>query len=430
MKITEIQGKFNTETIHDIIKRDIEAFDDKESVVKKILSDIRENKDSALFSYMERFDNIKLSPENVQVSCDEIEAALKEIDKDLMDTMKRAADNIRSFHEKINIEGFLDKSRPGIILGQRVTPLSRVGIYVPGGKAYYPSTVLMDAIPAKVAKVGEIIMITPPGRDGKIAPAIIAAAVISGVDRIFKISGAQGVGAMAYGTETVPRVDKIIGPGNIYVALAKKLVFGDVGIDSVAGPSEITVLCDKNANPRYAAADILSQTEHDEMAQGILVTDNKAFALRVLSEIEELSQALPRKDIIEKSLSDNGNIFVCSSMEECIDIVNIIAPEHLEIMVKEPFSILNDIKNAGAIFLGEYSGEPLGDYFAGPNHVLPTNGTARFFSPLSTEDFVKKSSIICYDRDAFNDAAFDIIKFAESEGLSAHANSVRVRYEQ
>ncbi len=429
MKITEISDKFDIQDIINIIKRDTEIQKDIESIVKNILSDVKENGDNALFSYMKKFDNINLTFENIQVSQEEIDTAIQNVDKKLMDIMKRAADNIRSFHEKINIDGFLDKSRPGIILGQQVTPLSRVGVYVPGGKAYYPSTVLMDTLPAKVANVGEIIMITPPNPKGEIAPAIIAAAVIAGVDKIYKISGAQGIAAMAYGTETIPRVDKIVGPGNIYVALAKKLVFGEVGIDSVAGPSEITVLCDKHANPKYAAADILSQAEHDEMAQGILVTDNMDFAKSVLSNINELTQNLPRKNIIEKSLTDNGNIFVCPSIDIGIDIVNIIAPEHLEIMVNEPFSILPKIKNAGAIFLGEYSSEPLGDYFAGPNHVLPTNGTARFFSPLSTNDFVKKSSIICYDREAFNNAAAYVIEFAENESLSAHANSIRVRIE-
>lgn len=413
-------------TVRKVIARDTGDFTKEEEIVKGILSDIRQKGDSALFSYMEKFDGAKLDHNSVKVTEDEIQKAVESVDSELLLAMKHSMENIRSYHEKELSGGFMDE-RDGIRLGQRVLPLERVGIYVPGGKAAYPSTVLMDAIPAIVAGVEHIIMATPPGKDGKVNPVILAAASIAGVKDIYKIGGAQAVGAMAYGTESIPKVDKIVGPGNIFVALAKRLVFGEVSIDSVAGPSEVTVLADAKANPRFVAADLMSQAEHDEMAQSILVTDSEDFANQVEAMINEMVPGLQRAPIMEKSFADNGRIFICPDMNLACQVVNEIAPEHLEIQTEDPERHMALIKNAGAIFLGAYSSEPLGDYFAGPDHVLPTNGTARFFSPLSTDSFIKKTSVIYYSKEKLLESADEIIRFADSEGLTAHANSIEVR---
>lgn len=423
--------KFDKETkkLTNAIKRDTGTFVSEEKIVSEILDDVKENGDKALFSYCERFDKFLANEGNIQVTKEEITLAVSRVDKELYETIKLSAENIRSYHSLLKREGFLNTDKPGITLGQKITPLNRVGIYVPGGKAAYPSTVLMDAIPAKVAGVNEIIMVTPPGTDGHIEDVILAAADIAGVDKIYKCGGAQAIGALAFGTETIPKVDKIVGPGNIFVAIAKRLVYGEVGIDSVAGPSEITVLADEYANPRFIAADLLSQAEHDEMAQAILVTVSEELCDKVEAELIGFLKALPRRDIMEKSLINHGLFVVCKNMNDAVLAVNTIAPEHLEIQTTDPMSYLDRIKNAGAIFLGEYSSEPLGDYFAGPDHVLPTNGTARFFSPLSTEDFIKRSSVISYDKSAFMKAADHVIRFADSEGLKAHANSIIVRKE-
>ena len=394
-----------------------------------ILADIKENGDKALFDYTKKFDKADINESNVIVTQAEIEKAYTQVEAGLIDVIKKAIVNIRSYHEKQKQYSWFDSKSDGTILGQKITPLARVGVYVPGGKAAYPSSVLMNVIPAKVAGVEQIIMCTPPDKEGNVYPTTLVAAHEAGVDVIYKAGGAQAVAAMAYGTKSIPKVDKIVGPGNIYVALAKKAVFGYVSIDSVAGPSEIMVIADESANPRFVAADLLSQAEHDEMASAILVTTSEDIACKVSNEVDNFVKQLSRKEIIQQSLDNYGYILVADSMEEAVEVANDIASEHLEIVTQNPFDIMTKIKNAGAIFLGDYSSEPLGDYFAGPNHVLPTNGTAKFFSPLSVDDFIKKSSIISYSKNALEAVHTDIETFANAEYLTAHANSIHVRFE-
>lgn len=426
--------KLTKDTMKDIqdsmLKRSPNNFKEQDGTVNEILSNIRENGDKALFDYTLRFDKAEINAENIKVTKEEIEAAYKEVDPDLIRVIRRAMGNITAYHELQKQNSWIDAKPDGTILGQKITPLQRVGVYVPGGKAAYPSSVLMNVVPAKVAGVDEIIMCTPPGADGKVYATTLVTANEAGVDTIYKVGGAQAIGAMAFGTESVPVVDKIVGPGNIFVALAKKAVFGYTGIDSVAGPSEVLVLADETANPRYVAADLLSQAEHDQMASAILVTTSRELAEKVSEEIDGFVKVLERREIIQASLDNYGYILVAEDMEEAIDTVNAIASEHLEIVTKDPFEVMTKVRNAGAIFLGESSSEPLGDYFAGPNHVLPTNGTARFFSPLGVDTFIKKSSIISYSRSALEAVHEDIEKFATAEGLTAHANSIRVRFEE
>lgn len=429
MRILKLTSESKKNILENLLKRSPNSYGEYESAVNDILSKIKTEGDKALFQYTKDFDKADINSSNVVVTQEEIDEAYNLVDKDLLNVIRKALVNIRSFHEKQKQYSWFDSKSDGTMLGQKVTALSRVGVYVPGGKAAYPSSVLMNVIPAKVAGVEEIIMCTPPGKDGKVYPTTLVAAKEAGVDVIYKVGGAQAVGAMAYGTESIPKVDKIVGPGNIYVALAKKAVFGYVSIDSVAGPSEIMVLADETANPRFVAADLLSQAEHDEMASAILVTTSEELAGQVSKEVDGFVAVLSRKDIIQKSLDTYGYILVASSMEEAIDVVNEIASEHLEIVTKNPFDTMTRVKNAGAIFLGEYSSEPLGDYFAGPNHVLPTNGTAKFFSPLSVDDFIKKSSIISYSKEALDSIHNDIENFANAEHLTAHANSIHVRFE-
>ena len=395
--------------------------------VLDIIEQVRTRKDDALLEYTEKFDHVKL--DSLIMSEEEIEAVMSKVDASLIADLKEAAENIACYHEKQLQEGYEIQKEDGVYLGQRVIPLERVGVYVPGGRAAYPSTVLMNVIPAKIAGVKEIVMVTPPSADGSVDPVIAAAAHIAGVTRICKVGGAQAIAALAYGTESIPKVDKIVGPGNIYVALAKKAVYGNVSIDSIAGPSEILVLADETANPRFVAADLLSQAEHDELASAILITTSQELAEKVSEEVDGFLKVLSRSDIISKSLDNFGYILVTDSHQEAIDTVDAIAPEHLEIVTKNPFEDMMKVHNAGAIFLGENSSEPLGDYFAGPNHILPTNGTAKFFSPLSVDDFVKKSSIIYYSREALSEIHEDIESFAKSESLTAHANSIAVRFE-
>lgn len=397
--------------------------------VSKIVNDVRKNKDKALFAYEKEFDKVEFTSDTIEMKREDLLKKASEVPKELYCAMEKAAENIRSFHKKQLRSSFIDTERPGKITGQRIRPLARAGIYVPGGTAAYPSSVLMNCIPAKVAGVSEIIMVTPP-RDGGLIPAVAAAAVIAGVDRVFMCGGAQAVAALAYGTETIPRVDIIAGPGNVYVATAKRLVYGSVNIDMIAGPSEVLVVADEKANPRFIAADLLSQAEHDALASSILVTNSKSLAEMVSVELEKQLAMLERKSIAEKSVSTFGAAIVCDSLDDALAIANSIAPEHLELAVENPMSYLGRVQNAGSVFLGEYSPEPLGDYFAGPNHVLPTNGTARFSSPLSVDDFVKKSGFVYYDRDSLKEYADDIICFAEAEGLTAHANSIRVRFDK
>ena len=385
--------------------------------------------DEALFKYTLKFDGFALNTDNIKVTEEEFKEAFDLVDDELIDVIRQSADNVRSFHEKQLRNTWIETKDDGSILGQRITPIACSGVYVPGGKAAYPSSVLMNIIPAKVAGVSRIIMTTPPGKDGKVTPGTLVAARIAGADEVYKVGGAQAIAAMAFGTESIPRVDKITGPGNIFVALAKKACFGHVSIDSVAGPSEILVLADETANPRFVAADLLSQAEHDEMASAILITTSEALADKVKEEIDAFTLKLERKEIIEKSLDNYGYILVAKDMDDAIDAANEIASEHLEILTKDPFAVMTRIKNAGAIFLGEYSSEPLGDYFAGPNHILPTNGTARFFSPLGVDDFIKKTSIISYSRDGLLKVHDKIECFAKYEGLTAHANSIAVRFE-
>ncbi|MDD6331995.1 MAG: histidinol dehydrogenase, partial [Clostridium sp.] len=398
--------------------------------VQAIVDDVAKNGDKAVFAYTEKFDHAHITAETVQVTQEEIDAAYAEVQPELLAVIRKALANIREYHEKQKQYSWFDSKPNGTILGQKVTALSRVGVYVPGGKAVYPSSVLMNIVPAKVAGVGSIVMTTPCNAEGKVCATTLVAACEAGVDKIYKVGGAQAIAALAYGTETIPSVDKIVGPGNIFVALAKKAVNGFVGIDSIAGPSEILVLADETANPRYVAADLLSQAEHDELASAILVTTSEALADQVSEQIDGFVKELSRKDIISKSLENFGYMLVADSMEDALDAVNQIASEHLEIVTKNPFEVMTKVQNAGAIFMGEYSSEPLGDYFAGPNHVLPTNGTAKFFSPLSVDDFIKKSSIIYYSREALEPIHNDIIAFAEAEQLTAHANSIKVRFEK
>ncbi|HHZ02124.1 MAG TPA: histidinol dehydrogenase [Tissierellia bacterium] len=413
----------------EIRDRYIQDYDSVYSKVDEILKDVRENKDKAVKKYTKEFDGVEI--ENIEVTDEEIEEAFETIDRELLDTIKRAKENITNYHEKQRRTGFQFKPEgKDILLGQIINPIEKVGIYVPGGKASYPSTVLMNGIPAKIAGVNEIIMITPPMEDGKIKNSILVAAKLAGVDRIFKIGGAQGIAALAYGTETVPRVYKITGPGNIYVAAAKKRVSGIVGIDMVAGPSEILIIADKKANPSYIAADLISQAEHDEMAASILITDSRPLANEVIKELNRQVKKLSRSNIAEKSLNNYGAIILAENIEHCIELANEIAPEHLELLTEKAFNIYKKIKNAGAIFLGEYTPEPVGDYFAGPNHTLPTSSTAKFSSALSVDDFIKKTSLIYYSREALLESADDIVRFAENEGLTGHGNAIKIRREQ
>lgn len=429
MKVVNINEDSIKDLLKSLLKRSPINYREQEEAVNNILTNVKDNRDLALFEYTEKFDKVKLTAETIKVTDEEIEEAYAETDDELIRVIRLAMKNIEEYHEMQKEESWFDSKPDGTILGQKITPLSRVGVYVPGGKAAYPSSVLMNVIPAKVAGVDEIIMCTPPGRDGKVYPTTLVSAKEAGVDTIYKVGGAQAIGALAYGTESIPQVDKIVGPGNIFVALAKKAVFGYTGIDSVAGPSEILVLADETANPRYVAADLLSQAEHDQLASAILVTTSLEVAEKVQSEIEGFVKNLERKDIIQASLDNYGYILIAEDMDTAIDAVNAIASEHLEIVTKDPFGTMTKVRNAGAIFLGESSSEPLGDYFAGPNHVLPTNGTARFFSPLGVDTFVKKSSIISYSRDALRKIHKDIETFANAEGLTAHANSIKVRFE-
>ena len=429
MRILKLDEASKKNILNDLLKRSPNNYDEYADTVAAIVNDVRANGDKAVFDYTYKFDKTVLTKENILVTKKEIEEAYSQVEPSLVEIIKKAAENIRVFHEKQRQYSWFDSKPDGTILGQKVSALARVGVYVPGGKAAYPSSVLMNIIPAKVAGVEEIIMVTPPSKEGKVNPGTLVAADIAGIDKIYKVGGAQAVAALAFGTETIPKVDKIVGPGNIFVALAKKQVFGFVSIDSIAGPSEILVLADETANPRYVAADLLSQAEHDELASAILVTTDMELARKVSEEVDGFVEKLSRKEILEKSLENFGYILVVDTMQEAIDVANDIASEHLEIVTKNPFDTMTRIKNAGAIFLGEYSSEPLGDYFAGPNHVLPTNGTAKFFSPLSVDDFIKKSSIISYSREALFDIHKDIIQFAESERLTAHANSIKVRFE-
>ena len=429
MRIIELTEEARTNILENLLKRSPNSYGEFEGRVNEIIENVREKRDAAIFDYTKRFDGADINAENILVTEVEIKEAYEKVDEKLLEVIRKALVNIRKYHEKQRQYSWFDSEESGIILGQKVTALEKVGVYVPGGKAVYPSSVLMNIVPARVAGVKKIVMTTPPGKDGKVNPATLVAAKEAGVDAIYKVGGAQAIAALAFGTESVPKVDKIVGPGNIYVALAKKAVFGFVSIDSIAGPSEIMVLADETANPRFVAADLLSQAEHDEMASAILVTTSRDLAEQVSKEVEGFVAQLSRKEIIQKSLDNYGYILVAESMDEAIATVNEIASEHLELVTKNPFETMTKIRNAGAIFVGEYSSEPLGDYFAGPNHVLPTNGTAKFFSPLRVDDFIKKSSIISYSREALEPIYKDIVQFAECEQLTAHANSIRVRFE-
>lgn len=412
-----------------LLKRSPNHYGEYEAVVAEIIANVRDKGDEAVFEYTKKFDKWDISAENIRVTEAEIEEAFDGTEKEFIEVMKRSATNISDFHKKQLRNSWIETKEDGSILGQRILPIAVSGVYVPGGKAAYPSSVLMNVIPAKVAGVGKIIMTTPAGADGKVNPGTLVAAKIAGVDEIYKVGGAQAIAAMAYGTESIPKVDKITGPGNIFVALAKKACFGFVSIDSIAGPSEILVLADETANPRYVAADLLSQAEHDELASAILITTSKKLAEEVEKQIEGFLQELSRAEIIRKSLDNYGYIIIAESMDDAVEAANAIASEHLEILTKDPYKVMTQIKNAGAIFLGEYSSEPLGDYYAGPNHILPTNGTAKFFSPLNVDDFMKKTSIISYSKEALEQAHQDIELFAKKEGLTAHANSIHVRFE-
>lgn len=415
--------------LENLLKRSPNSYGKFEASVAAILADVKEKGDEAVFDYTKRFDGADINAANIIVTKEEIDEAYSLVDKQLVEVIRKALVNIREYHAKQKQYSWFDSTPNGTILGQKVTPLNRVGVYVPGGKAAYPSSVLMNIIPAKVAGVSQIIMTTPPGKDGRVNPGTLVAANEAGVDVIYKVGGAQAIAAMAYGTDSIRKVDKIVGPGNIYVALAKKAVYGHVSIDSIAGPSEILVIADETANPRYVAADLLSQAEHDEMASAILITTSEELADKVSKEIDSFVAELSRSEIITKSLENYGYILIASDIDEAVETANEIASEHLEIVTRDPFTVMTKIRNAGAIFLGEYSSEPLGDYFAGPNHVLPTNGTAKFFSPLGVDDFIKKSSIISYSREALEPIHEDIIKFANAERLTAHANSIKVRFE-
>ena len=429
MRILELTEETKGNILENLLKRSPNSYGKFEASVQEIIETVRANRDAALFDYTARFDGATINKDNILVTEEEIKEAYDAVDPKLLEVIRKSLVNIRTYHEKQRQNSWFDSQDKGIILGQKVTALARVGVYVPGGKAVYPSSVLMNIVPAKVAGVDEIIMTTPPGKDGKVNPSTLVAAREAGADRIYKVGGAQAIAALAFGTESIPKVDKIVGPGNIYVALAKKAVFGYVSIDSIAGPSEILVLADETANPRYVAADLLSQAEHDEMASAILITTSRELAERVSEEAAKFTAQLSSKETIQKSLDNYGYILIADNMEEAIAAVNEIASEHMEIVTKNPFEVMTKVRNAGAIFIGEYSSEPLGDYFAGPNHVLPTNGTAKFFSALSVDDFIKKSSIISYSREALEEVYKDIAQFAACEQLTAHANSVKVRFE-
>ena len=429
MRIIKLNEQSRANILADLLKRDPNNYSAYEGTVQEIVDDVRARGDEALFEYTKKFDGAELSADNIRVTQAEIQEALSQVDPGLLAVMKKSMKNIREYHEKQKQYSWFDSKPNGTILGQKVTALSSVGVYVPGGKAAYPSSVLMNIIPAEVAGVEKIVMVTPPGKDGKVNPVTLIAAHLAGATEVYKVGGAQAIASLAFGTKSIPRVNKIVGPGNIFVALAKKAVYGHVSIDSIAGPSEILVLADETANPRYVAADLLSQAEHDELASAILVTTSMELAEKVSAEADAFVQNLSRKAILEKSLENYGSILVADSMEDAIETANAIASEHLEIVTKNPFEVMTKIQNAGAIFMGEYSSEPLGDYFAGPNHVLPTNGTAKFFSPLGVDDFIKKSSIIYYSREALEAVHTDIESFAEAEHLTAHANSIRVRFE-
>ena len=429
MRIIKLDESTKQNILDNLLKRSPNNYDEYTQTVNEILINVRENGDKAVFEYTKKFDGADIDASNVLVTTKELEEAYDEVDDKLIEVMRKSIANIRDFHEKQKAETWIDEKANGTKLGQKVTPLSKVGVYVPGGKAAYPSSVLMNVIPAKVAGVDEVIMVTPPGKDGKVNSNTLVAAHEAGVDKIYKVGGAQSVGALAYGTESIPKVDKIVGPGNIFVALAKKAVFGYVSIDSIAGPSEVLVIADDSANPKYVAADLLSQAEHDELASAILLTDSEKLANEVSEWVEKFANELERSEIIKKSLDNYGYILLTESIDEACDMANEIASEHLELLTKDPFETMDKIKNAGAIFLGEYSSEPLGDYFAGPNHVLPTNGTAKFFSPLGVYDFQKKSSIIYYNEESLCEIKDDIQDFAKAEGLTAHANSIKVRFD-
>ena len=429
MRIQRLTKDAKENLLEDLLKRSPNNYGQYEQGVQEILAHVKEEKDQAVFAYTKKFDQADITADNIKVTEEEIEEAYKEVDPKLVEIIRKALLNIRTYHEKQRQYSWFDSKPDGTILGQKVTPLHRVGVYVPGGKAVYPSSVLMNIVPAKVAGVDEIVMVTPPGKDGKVTPNTLVAAHEAGADVIYKVGGAQAIAALAYGTESIPKVDKIVGPGNIYVALAKKAVYGYVSIDAIAGPSEILVIADETANPRFVAADLLSQAEHDELASAILVTTSEELARKVSDEVDGFLKELSRSEIIRKSLDNYGYILVADTMDDVIDIANEIASEHLEIQTKNPYDVMTKIRNAGAIFIGEYASEPLGDYFAGPNHVLPTNGTAKFFSPLSVDDFIKKSSIIGYSEEALRGIHKDIEAFAEAEQLTAHANSIKVRFE-
>ena len=429
MRIQRLTKDAKENLLEDLLKRSPNNYGQYEQGVQEILAHVKEEKDQAVFAYTKKFDHADITAANIKVTEEEIEEAYKEVDPKLVEIIRKALLNIRTYHEKQRQYSWFDSKPDGTILGQKVTPLHRVGVYVPGGKAVYPSSVLMNIVPAKVAGVDEIVMVTPPGKDGKVTPNTLVAAHEAGADVIYKVGGAQAIAALAYGTESIPKVDKIVGPGNIYVALAKKAVYGYVSIDAIAGPSEILVIADETANPRFVAADLLSQAEHDELASAILVTTSEELARKVSDEVDGFLKELSRSEIIRKSLDNYGYILVADTMDDVIDIANEIASEHLEIQTKNPYDVMTKVRNAGVISIGEYASEPLGDYFAGPNHVLPTNGTAKFFSPLSVDDFIKKSSIIGYSEEALRDIHKDIEAFAEAEQLTAHANSIKVRFE-
>ena len=429
MRIQRLTKDAKENLLEDLLKRSPNNYGQYEQGVQEILDHVKAGKDEAVFEYTKKFDHADINAENLKVTEAEIKEAYKEVDPELVEIIRKALKNIRTYHEKQRQYSWFDSKPDGTILGQKVTPLHRVGVYVPGGKAVYPSSVLMNIVPAKVAGVDEIVMVTPPGKDGKVTANTLVAAHEAGADVIYKVGGAQAIAALAYGTESIPKVDKIVGPGNIYVALAKKAVYGHVSIDAIAGPSEILVIADETANPRFVAADLLSQAEHDELASAILVTTSEELAKKVSDEVDGFLKELSRSEIIQKSLDNYGYILVADTMDEVIDIANEIASEHLEIQTKNPYDVMTKVRNAGAIFIGEYASEPLGDYFAGPNHVLPTNGTAKFFSPLSVDDFIKKSSIIGYSEEALREIHKDIEAFAKAEQLTAHANSIKVRFE-
>ena len=429
MRIVQLNEDSLKDLLAGLLKRDPNNYTEYTSQVQEIVDGVKERGDEALFAYTEKFDGAKVSADNIRVTEEEIEAAMAQVPEELLAVMKTSMENIRRYHEKQKRNSWFDARPDGTILGQKMTPLDSVGVYVPGGKAAYPSSVLMNIIPAQVAGVERIVMVTPPGKDGSVNPVTLTAAHLAGATEVYRAGGAQAVAALAFGTASIPRVRKIVGPGNIFVALAKKAVYGHVSIDSIAGPSEILVIADEKANPRYVAADLLSQAEHDQLASAILVTPSMELAKEVSRQAQEMTECLSRRDIIQASLDNYGYILVVENMKEAIQAANEIAPEHLEILTDNPFEVMTKIRNAGAIFMGPYSSEPLGDYFAGPNHVLPTNGTAKFFSPLSVDDFIKKSSIVYYSREALETVHEDIETFAKAEGLTAHANSIEVRFE-